>query len=224
MYNETYDNYIRSILGYPTRNQFEQYNYEPQEYQEYRNPTFNTNINISGNNVELENSYPEIYKIVYPMVTKKCDNMRGETITRDDIENMTDEIYYALEAKNETRVNINLTNDVNNVRTANSTGISSSNHSTNVSRIENRKADIKISKTAGENNEERQFNSGLRDLIQILLIRELLNRRRSPFRPPMPNPPGPGPRPPMRPPFRPGPGRPPFNRDFGSFDDLYEQF
>ena len=39
MYNETYDNYIRSILGYPTRNQFEQYNYEPQEYQEYRNPT-----------------------------------------------------------------------------------------------------------------------------------------------------------------------------------------
>ena len=93
MYNETYDNYIRSILGYPTKNQFEQYNHEPQEYQgyqEYRNPTFNTNINISGNNVELENSYPEIYKIVYPMVTKKCDNMREGTITRDDIENMTD--------------------------------------------------------------------------------------------------------------------------------------
>ena len=117
-----------------------------------------------------------------------------------------------------------MTNDVNNVRTANSTGISSSNHSTNVSRIENRKADVKISETAGENNEKRQFNSELRDLIQILLIRELLNRRRPPFRPPMPNPPGPGPRPPMRPPFRPGQGRPPFNRDFGSFDDLYEQF
>ena len=224
MYNETYDDYIRSILGYPTRNQLEQYNHEPQEYQgyqEYRNPTFNTNINISGNNVELENSYPEIYKIVYPMVTKKCDNMRGETITRDDIENMTDEIYYALEAKKETRVNINLTNDVNNVRTTN---ISTSNNNSSIKRTESRKPDLKISETAGENNEERQFNSGLRDLIQILLIRELLNRRRPPFRPPMPNPPGPGPRPPMRPPFRPGPGRPPFNRDFGSFDDLYEQF
>ena len=64
MYNETYDEYIRSILGYPARNQFEQFNQEQQEYQgyqEYRNPTFNTNINISENNVELENSYPEIY-------------------------------------------------------------------------------------------------------------------------------------------------------------------
>lgn len=207
MYNEAYDEYIRSILGYPSHGPQEYQEY--QDYQEYRNPTFNTNINISGNNVELENSYPEIYKIVYPMVAKKCDNMRGETITKDDIQNMTDEIYYALETKNETRVNINLTNDVS---------------TKNITRTESRRPDVKISETKGDNSEKRQINSGLRDLIQILLIRELLNRRRPPFRPPMPNPPGPGPRPPMRPPFRPGPGRPPFNRDLGSFSDLYEQF
>lgn len=223
MYNETYDDYIRNILGYSTKNQFEQYNYEPQEYQdyqEYRNPTFNTNINISGNNVEIENSYPEIYKIVYPMVSKKCDNMRDVNITRDDIENMTNEIYYALESQNETRVNINLSNDVNK-KISTSANVSATPKN---SRVENRKPDVKISETVGENNEKRQINGGLRDLIQILLIRELLNRRRPPFRPPMPNPPGPGPRPPMRPPFRPGPGRPPFNRAFGSFDELYEQF
>ena len=193
MYNETYDEYIRSILGYPARNQFDQFNQGQQEYhgyQEYRNPTFNTNINISGNNVELENSYPEIYKIVYPMITKKCENVRESNITKDDIENMTDEIYYALESKNETQVNIK------------------------------KRPEVKVSETTGE---KRQLNGGLRDLIQILLIRELLNRRRPPFRPPMPNPPGPGPRPPMRPPFGPGPGRPPFNRDFSSFNDLYEQ-
>ena len=220
MYNETYDEYIRSILGYPARNQFEQFNQEQQEYQgyqEYRNPTFNTNINISGNNVELENSYPEIYKIVYPMVAKKCDNMRGNDITKDDLENMTDEIYYALESRNETQVNINLTNDVNGLKTANRANSSTS---SNTTKRENRKPEVKVSETTGE---KRQLNGGLRDLIQILLIRELLNRRRPPFRPPMPSPPGPGPRPPMRPPFRPGPGRPPFNRDFSSFNDLYEQ-
>ena len=47
MYNETYNDYIRSILGYPVRNQFDQFNQGQQEYQgyqEYRNPTFNTNI------------------------------------------------------------------------------------------------------------------------------------------------------------------------------------
>ena len=212
MYNETYDDYIRSILGYPARNQFDQYNQEQQEYQgyqEYRNPTFNTNINISGNNVELENSYPEIYKIVYPMISKKCNNMREINITKNDIENMTDEIYYALENQNETRVNINLSNVVSSTKASNTTNTI------------NRKPEVKVSETA---DEKRQINTGLRDLIQILLIRELLNRRRPPFRPPMPNPPGPGPRPPMRPPFRPGPGRPPFNRYFGSFNDLYEQF
>lgn len=221
MYNETYDNYIRSILGYPARNQFEQYNQEMpeyQSYQEYRNPTFNTNINISGNNVELENSYPEIYKIVYPMVTKKCENVRSETFSKSDIENMTDEIYYALEEKQEKRININLTNNMSSTKAQNSSAVSTS------AKVENKRPDVKISQKAIENSEKRQINSGLRDLIQILLIRELLNRQRPPFRPPMPNPPGPGPRPPMRPPFRPGPGRPPFNRDFGSYNDLYEQF
>lgn len=221
MYNETYDDYIRSILGYPARNKLEQYNQEMpeyQNYQEYRNPTFNTNINISGNNVELENSYPEIYKIVYPMVAKKCENARSETFSKSDIENMTDEIYYALEEKQEKRIDINLTNDINGTKTQNSSAVSTS------AKVENKRPDVKISQKAIENSEKRQINSGLRDLIQILLIRELLNRPRSPFRPPMPNPPGPGPRPPMRPPFRPGPGRPPFNRDFGSYNDLYEQF
>ena len=221
MYNETYDDYIRSILGYPARNQFEQYNQEMpeyQSYQEYRNPTFNTNINISGNNVELENSYPEIYKIVYPMVIKKCENVRSETFSKSDIENMTDEIYYALEEKQEKRININLTNYMSSTKAQNSSAVSTS------AKVENKRPDVKISQKAIENSEKRQINNGLRDLIQILLIRELLNRQRPPFRPPMPNPPGPGPRPPMRPPFRPGPGRPPFNRDFGSYNDLYEQF
>ena len=68
--------------------------------------------------------------------------------------------------------------------------------------------------------ETRQINRNLRDLIQILLIRELLRRRR-PGRPPMPpRPPmpGPGPRPPMRPPFGPQ-----FNRNYQNLNkDFFE--
>ena len=138
MYNETYDDYIRSILGYPVRNQFDQFNQGQQEYQgyqEYRNPTFNSNINISGNNVELENSYPEIYKIVYPMITKKCENVRESNITKDDIENMTDEIYYALESRNETQININLRNDVNGLKKVNTSSTLASKN--NISTINN---------------------------------------------------------------------------------------
>lgn len=72
------------------------------------------------------------------------------------------------------------------------------------SSVNARKADV--SATESPKRETRQFNSGLRDLVKILLIRELLNRPRPfPPRPPVipPMPPGPGPRPP-RPPFGPG--------------------
>lgn len=136
---------------------------DQQNIQEYRSQTLNANINIAENNIELENSYPEIYRTIYPIVSKKCDSISETKISKIDIEKFTDEIY-AEASKN--------------------------------------------------NNEKRQINSGLRDLIQILLIRELLNRRRPPV----------SPHPPMRPPFRPGPGRPPFNREFSNFNDLYEQF
>ena len=68
--------------------------------------------------------------------------------------------------------------------------------------------------------EDRQFrNRNLRDLIQILIIRELLRRRRRP----MPGrPPFPGGRPPF--PGGPGMGRPPMMpREYNNMD-IYEQY
>ena len=216
MYNETYDEYIRSILGYPSMQTYEE------GYQDYRNQNMNMNYNATPNmynnsmnsnpDMDLESCYPEIYKIVYPMITKKCNNV-GTNVTREDIENMTDEIYYALEERNDTKVNINLTNEVRGTE----------NSSSNTARTIDKKPDVKISEASGKKRETRQFNRGLRDLIQILLIRELLRRRRE-GRPPIfrPRPPM---RPPMRPPFRPGfgPGASMFNRDFEMSNyDIFE--
>ena len=186
MYDGTYDEYIRSILGY---NKNEMYDYN--NYYSYRTQD---NMTVAQNS-QLEQNYPEIYKVVYPMVSKRCENVRAD-LSNEELEKMTDEIYFALESKNETQLNINLKNDV---RTSSS--------------VNARKADV--SATESPKRETRQFNSGLRDLVKILLIRELFNRPRPfpprpPVRPPMP--PGPGPRPP-RPPFGPG-GRPPFPREF----------
>lgn len=219
MYNETYDDYIRSILGYPPISSLNN------EYNDYRNQNMNYNMtsNMMNTNsmntttdMDLENCYPEIYKIVYPMVCKKCDSV-GMPVTNDDIQNMTDEIYFALEGRAEVQLNINLGNEVR----------SSEKSSTNTTRTVDKKPDVKISEASPENRETRQMNRGLRDLIQILLIRELLRRRRRRpgERPHMPRPPMPGPRPPMRPPFRPGfgPGGTMFNRDFEMSNyDIFE--
>lgn len=217
MYNETYDDYIRSILGYPPARGYED------SYQDYRNQNMNMNYNMTSNmntnyinttsDMDLESCYPEIYKIVYPMVCKKCDSVRMP-VTNDDIQNMTDEIYNALEERNDIQVNINLTNEVRGIDTTGG----------GTTKASDKKPDVRISETSSEKRETRQINRGLRDLIQILLIRELLRRfrrPRMPGRPPMPRPPMPGPRPPFRPGF--GPGGTMFNRDFEISDyDIYE--
>lgn len=191
MYNETYDDYIRSILGYSPANSY-QNNYN-QSYRNYSNQASNTSL-------ELEQCYPEIYKIVYPMITSRCNNVTSN-LTKEEVEQMTDEIYLALESQNEIQVS-STTNDVRS-KTSSST---------------------KSREMISEKRETRQFNNGLRDLIKILLIRELLNRSgRPPVFPRPPMPPS-GPRPPVRPPMGPRPGRPPFMREFEQNNnfDIYE--
>lgn len=148
MYNESYEEYIRSILGYPN----------------YGNNVLKNNYQYIGNNsrnneqdAELEACYPEIYKIVYPMVNKACSsNMKP--VTPNLIEELTNEIYSSIETDNEVKLTINLTNEVKS--------------------NENRYVPNNNVNMVKENRgEDRQFkNRGLQDLIRILLIRELLGR------------------------------------------------
>lgn len=154
MYNEKYDDYIRSILGYPKNNKVDSLN----------NNDYDTHINNKNIvNMELEKNYPEIYKIVYPMITKKCQDLNFD-ITIEEIENITNEIYYAVEENREIELNINLTNEA---RTQQMN-----------SRINEKSIDRKnvLNKSEENNKRQRILNTQLRDLIKILLIRELLNK------------------------------------------------
>lgn len=187
MYNETYEEYIRSILGYPyTNNVSPTYN----SIYEYNNNEYYPDLPNTMQNSELEECYPEIYKIVYPMVKNACSR-NTKQLTKDVIEEMTDEIYYSLEATTEEPINVNI-NLNNSVRKTSTSG------------PENR-ANITVKEVSENKKEDRSSNnSGIRDIIKILLLRELLGRpggggfpgNRPPFRP---NP---------RPPFPGGPGRP----------------
>ena len=197
MYDNQYEEYIRSVLGYPSTANMNQ----NQMYQnEYPNSS-----QISMRN-DLEEFYPEIYKIIYPMVKKACDgNMNANS--RKDIERMTDEIYSAIEDNNQINVNINLGNTLS---TTNS-NIQNRNelHKEEVQKksfekqeVDNRNAEVETRRSPRNNN--------LRDLIKILLIRELLRRRHNHFPPRAPH----NPRPPMRPPIMP--------RNYQPLYDIYE--
>ena len=189
MYNNIYEEYIRNIIGYPSNATNNCYscnmNMEETSY------TNNSQVPKS----QIEQCYPEIYKIIYPMVKKAC-NDNFNLNTEEEIDKITNEIYYAIEDNNQINININLENAV---RTKTSENASNRNQKEVVNSKENLSEQ---SMNSTRNTETRRItNNNLRDLIKILIIRELLNRPN--IRPPRP------PRPPHhRPPFPGFPGGP----------------
>lgn len=178
MYYQSYEEYMRDVLGYPRQN---------------RVPTYGgyygagqRNVDMEMSEEEIERLYPEIYRMAYPMVCKACTQYRGE-INDDLVSRLTDEVYSNLEIE---QVGEN-ENSNREVRNSQATRVNSS------SRVEEVK---KQSETR-----QRTTNNTLRDLIRILIIRELLRRRRRPERPPFPG----------RPPFNGNP-RPPMPRDINT--------
>lgn len=193
--NESFDEYIRSVLGYPSLSNMQTQNYMGTDMTNYYGR--NNMSTMQTDDAELEDCYPEIYKLVYPMILKRCDEL-AEPVTRDTINRITNEIYNAIEVTNEINVNINLQNEMSNNRQE--TKLNTKEIQNNIERTKNTLNEGINEENRQDNRQDnRQFrNRNLRDLIQILLIRELL-RRRHQGRPPFP---GGG-----RPSF---PGRPPF--------------
>ena len=89
MNDSIYEEYMRSVLGYQPMNHTYDMDYDSFEM---RNMSAMSNIQRQ----ELENCYPDIYRIVYPMVQKAC-SQNTRPLTRGLVDNMTDEIYFAIE-------------------------------------------------------------------------------------------------------------------------------
>ena len=217
MYYQNYEDYMRSILGYPTRqneyiNAYEDYNANNAMFSDYSTQT-------PKYSDEIMSLYPEIYKILNPMVCKICE-ANTKPINRELIEKMTDEIYLNLESDPSlsegeiVNVRVNLPKENAKISNTNSSKLTHTIQTSN--RIRDNRNDRDESKTekkneviSSKNSENRQFNRNntLRDLIRILILNRLLGRDIRPHRPrpprpgrpPFPGIPGPNPRPPMRP-------------------------
>ena len=183
-----YEDYMQDFFNYPMNNYQNTYDQNPEFYQygynlnrnqygyDYNPYYSNSNYQKRGiSNNEIEELYPEIYKVIYPMVKKVCAN-NYRTVTSESIEQMVEEVYSNVEANNGIELNITLNNEVRGEK--------------------GNKTDVK--------KEDRAYgkNSGLLDIIKILVLREILgNQCRRPNCRPEP-----------RPPFHPYPPRPPFRR------------
>lgn len=183
MYYQNYDEYIRSILGYPvltsTNNQFMNMNASTYNYGYTENkPMYSQDI---------MNLYPEIYKIINPMVCKICES-NTKPITKELVEQMTDEIYLNIETDN-TFADMNIVNvrvnSENNNKDKNDTKVGNLNNSrkNQISyKSEKRNDNIKEKDISSLNNGNRKEegarsthkNPILRDLIKILILNQLL--------------------------------------------------
>ncbi len=105
MYYQNYEDYMRQVLGYPTCDPriYESYNYR--DDQDYEDTYYFRNQETSSlSDEEIRGLYPDIYNLAYPMVCKVCET-NTQPITKDLIEEMTDEVYNAIEASS-TVVNV----------------------------------------------------------------------------------------------------------------------
>ena len=94
MNDSLYDEYMRSVLGYqPMNNHTYGYGMNFENF-EMANMSSTNTVQMR----ELEDCYPEIYRIIYPMVQKAC-NQNTRPLTRELIDSMTEEIYFAIEDK-----------------------------------------------------------------------------------------------------------------------------
>lgn len=236
MYYQNYEDYMRSVLGYPIENRDTYVMNNANEEASY-------NYTQNRSNKEIEEMYPEIYKRVNPVVCEVCDKC-NMPLTRDLLENMTDEVFRRIDVGKEFSVKINIDNRIfekeivdnakqmnsnnvnvasrsginsNNVNITNRSGINSNTTTNNIqtnSRV-NSSEPMNASKGEIQNRQQRQNNPFLRDLIQILILNRILGGGIffPPVRPPRPPFPGPG-----RPPFPGGPGgRPPMPRDYDEY-------
>ena len=176
-YNE-YEDYMRSVLGYQNGNIY------ANPYSANNDFYYNTMPNINTeqraiNTEKLNDYYPDIYKLVYPMVCKTCNQNANRDITKDLIDSMTEEIYINFESDDR----------------------QSSNNMRNLPPLKNGDVRNPNAKEPEVRGETRQNNFLLRDLIKILILREFGRPTRPGFpggRPPI-MPPPPPPRPPMGP-------------------------
>ena len=168
MYNQSYDDYMRSVLGYSNfdgyrMNTMNNMNTMGMNSMNMNNMGMNSmNMSNMGMNTQdmscedIEQLYPEVYRVVYPMVCSSCDRIQfpNAPVTDEMVTRMTNDIYDRVEADG--RINIEVSVEVR-------------------GESENRQ-------TSTETRQRRPRNRFLNDLIRILLLRELFRRRRFPGR------------------------------------------
>ena len=149
------------------------YPYNGMMYGNMQNPYMQNNYQMPMQNQanSLNNMYPQIYRIINPVLNRVVSTSNTQFMTEDNLNNMVDTIYNIVEG------------DVSSVMGMPANSAQGDDTVSSVSQNNTRAAQ----NTSNSNNERRgnsntmdhqtNHNRLLRDLIKILLIKELLSRQ-----------------------------------------------
>lgn len=164
-YGNEYGNTYGSVRNNQYGNQFAN-QYNNQYGNMYNNPQ----------QINVEQLYPDIYKMINPMVCEMCD-LNNEPITEELVDRMTNVIYDNVVNRVEVQniINVNIETRKADGESSNDKGTCKKENRTTSSIIENRQ----------QNNPSHRprRNRLLQDLIRILILNRLLRPNRPPFRP-----------------------------------------
>lgn len=152
------DSYMQDLYFY---NQMPNNTYNP-----YMNPNmmqnnmaFNNMNNGMYNTQNLSNLYPSIYRIMMPVISKVVSNSNFQFLNEDVLNNMVDTVFNIVDGQ----IEYDDTNEKN-----------MSNENNNSSR----QVDTKSNTQNNSNSRSNRNDNLLRDIIKILILKELLSRNR----------------------------------------------
>ncbi len=161
------DNYMQDIYFY---------NQNPNTYHGINGFPNGANNNYWGQNASYINSnmmpnninmlYPSIYRIIMPVILRVIQNSNYQFINEDILNNMVDTVYNIVDGQ------IEYTDETNN----SSNQSSNSTVGTNNQTTRNNEQRAQSSNTTNQTNNNRKDNPLLRDIIKILILRELMMR------------------------------------------------
>lgn len=136
----------------------------------------NPNVGYGMNHPQnLNNLYPSTYRIILPVALRVIANSNYQYINEDALNNMVDTVYNIVDGQIEYEDDSNNTTSKQEMSSSNSNSNNSANINTNsVSKVADTRQSTTQTVTAPRRN--NRHDSLLRDIIKIIILRELLSR------------------------------------------------
>ena len=164
-------------------------NYMQDLYAYNQIPQNNTYCPFIGNNNMYRNPnnlYPAIYRIINPVVNRVISGTNTTYLTEDSLNNLVDTVYNIVEGQVELEDTVEMLNQTEQInRGQNSTNTTQNNNTTIQRTAEPRTTNIGTQNTTISNNRRQSRNDSLlRDLIKILILKQIFSRNNCMFQTP----------------------------------------